>query len=195
MTVIGDGVWRLGRAEAALARIFPGGGSSFTNSGSPPQSPGRPGRGQAFSGHGSHGCGRSGSIIDNMPRSSEALLAASHLAGAGGQGALAPGGQGADSAQRLSLSSLTWVETNQPSGGPSSPLGGGAPSGWSSPRPLMSAGWCPVQPQACGGEKALRQQGTQASLMVSQRTLFPFQPPLKPPRAGGVRAGRAEQSL
>lgn len=120
--------------------------SSFTNIGSPPQSPGRPGWGQAFSGHGSHGCGRSGSITDNMRGSSEALLAASHLAGSGGQGALVPGGQGADSAQRLSLSSLTWVETNQPSGGPSPPLGGGAPTGWSSPRPLMSAGWCPVQP-------------------------------------------------
>lgn len=133
--------------------------SSF-NSHSPPWSPGRPGWGQAFLGHGSRGCGSSGSIIDNTQGSLEALLAASHLAGSGGQGAPVPGRQSADSAQRPSLSSLAWVGTNQPSGGPSHPLGGGAPSGWSSPRPLMSAGCCPVQAQASGGEKAQATENT-----------------------------------
>lgn len=96
--------------------------SSFSNSRSLSRSPGRPGRGQAFSGHGSRGCGSSGSIIGNTPGSWEALLAASPLAGSGGQGAPVRSRQLADSAQRPSLSSLAWVGTDQPSGGPSPPL-------------------------------------------------------------------------
>lgn len=179
MAVTGDPLGSLGRVEAAPGQNPAGRRqllktSSFTKGRSLPRSPGRPGRGQAFSGHGSCCCGRRGSTIGNTPGSWGALLAAAHLAASGGQGAPARSRQLADSAQRPSLSSLAWVGTKQPSGGPSPPLGGSTPSGWSGSRPLTSAGCCLVQAPAALRENALGQQRT---LLVSQRTLSPFQPP------------------
>lgn len=153
--------------------------SSF-NSRSPPGALGGLAWGQAFSGHSSCGCGSSGSIIDNTPGSSEAFLAASHLAGSE---AREPQGLAARELTQhnapLSAAWLGWEPTSHPVA-PPLPLEAAPPLAGAAPGPnecwLLS---CPGPGLWRGESSGNREYGP---LMVSQRTLSSFQPPQELPR-------------